>query len=61
MSENTKPQLPQEVINAIREMDGEIPPPNNKMVDLAHLAIARAWATIRQYLLTGSETKQEEE
>ena len=35
---------------AIRILDEVIPPPENRMVDLAHLRIAQAWACIKEAL-----------
>ena len=35
---------------AIKTLNDVIPPPNNPMVDLDHLAIAIAWETIKQNL-----------
>ena len=35
---------------AIKTLDEVIPPPQNKMVDMAHLNIAIAWQTIKAEL-----------
>lgn len=35
---------------AIRILDEVIPPPENRMVDLAHLRIAQAWVCIKETL-----------
>lgn len=39
-----------DVKEARRVLDGVIPPPGNKMVDLAHLEIANAWEVIKAEL-----------
>lgn len=39
-----------ELKEAREVLDGVIPPPNNKMVDLEHLNIAIAWATVKSEL-----------
>lgn len=38
------------VDEAIKILDGVIPPPRNKMVDLEHLSIAQAWETVKKEL-----------
>lgn len=35
---------------AIKILDEVIPPPNNKMVDIPHLSIAVAFATIKEHV-----------
>lgn len=35
---------------AIKTLDGVIPSPQNKMVDLEHLPIAQAWETVKKEL-----------
>ena len=50
-----KPKITEEILKSIKTIDGVVPPPSNKMVDLAHLHIAVAWKTIREYLLQNKE------
>lgn len=38
------------ITDAIKTLDDVIPPPDDPMVDLAHLQIAQAWATAKDYL-----------
>ena len=50
-----EPKPTPETLEAIKTLDAVIPPPGNKMVDLAHLPISHAWKTIRDQLLPPKE------
>ena len=45
--------------DAVKTLDEVIPPPDNNMVDLAHLNIAIAWKEIRELFISGKKHKVE--
>lgn len=45
--------------DAIRIMDDNIPPSNNKMVDFEHFPIAVAWETIKRELMKSKDAFRE--
>ncbi|MDR2558680.1 MAG: hypothetical protein LBC86_03935 [Oscillospiraceae bacterium] len=47
--------------DAIRTLDETIPPPQNKMVDRAHMDIAIAWQTIKESLLRCDNSEEYKE